>query len=87
MRETKYKLELVCDKCKKAVNTSTAVDTLEEATKVYNDALFNPFIGWCCKWKPYPVIYEIDGEGNKKHIRSTHPENHEAATTTSTEQE
>jgi hypothetical protein len=74
----RYQLDLVCDSCKEVINQSNAIEGEEEARKAYNDAMFNPFLGWHCARKPYPVMYEIDDKtGARKYIKSIHPENHE----------
>ncbi len=44
------------------INETRELDSVELAWKVHDDALYNPFIGWCkdCDKKPEPHIVRLE---------------------------
>lgn len=52
-----------CPRCKKEINRTEDLESMELAEKIKSDALLNPMIGWCnnCDRKPFPYI-EVDGK-------------------------
>ena len=58
----KYKVSLICARCGRVINETRELDSVELAWKVHDDALYNPFIGWCkdCDKKPEPHIVRLE---------------------------
>lgn len=62
-RKDKIQVFIQCLGCKKELNRTKELESMELAEKIYSDAILNPMIGWCddCDRKPFPRI-EVNGK-------------------------